>query len=235
MRTMVTVSDERARRRSAIFLALLGLGLLLVFTLIAFFVSAPTIPGRWDDAAQQALANSAEQIPAIYNASAILTRLGDKIVLIALAIAAASIVMRRDWRFGLNWLILTMSGLLAVDVVKQIVARARPPAFHVGMSPSFPSGHAGGTMLVYCMLAYLSYRGGNRIGKFASALILLPIIPVGLTRLVLGMHWLTDVFGGWIFGAGWALVGIALLELWQRRRANRPDHSANTPAKAPSP
>lgn len=228
-------SEDHARRRSALFLAGLGCGLLLVFTLIALFVSAPTTPGRWDDAAQQALANSAEQTPAIYNASAILTRLGDKIVLIALAVAAAAIVMRRDWRFGLYWLMLLMCGLFAIDVVKQIVARARPPAFHVGMSPSFPSGHAGGAMLVYCLLAYLTYRARNGMAKLASTLILLPIIPVGLTRIVLGMHWLTDVFGGWIFGAGWALVGIALLEMWQRRRANRSNHSANTPATAPSP
>jgi undecaprenyl-diphosphatase len=85
-------------------------------------------------------------------------------------------------------------------------------------SYSYPSGHAFNSAMIYLMVALLLGRHLNprtRRGLLIAAIVLTLVI--GLTRIYLGVHWPTDVIGGWLGG-----VGGALLVLWLDRRLKSP-------------
>jgi len=95
-------------------------------------------------------------------------------------------------------------------IVKQLTHRARPPA-HLAVAHyggyAFPSGHA--TLSVAVWGAVALTIGANatwprRTGLVAAAAVI--AITIGVTRLYLGAHWLTDVLAGWALGAGWLAV-----------------------------
>jgi undecaprenyl-diphosphatase len=94
------------------------------------------------------------------------------------------------------------------QTVKALTGRARPPAtvaLHHYSGFAFPSGHATLSVAVWCALAALvaaatpSWR--NKVIAWAAAFFLAAV--VGVSRLYLGAHWLTDVLGGWSLGALW--------------------------------
>src|SRR5262249_7247677 len=115
-------------------------------------------------------------------------------------------------------LILVLASLLSmvfVEVAKELVRRPRPQQVVGTWDPSrpsfaYPSGHAFNSTAVYVMVALLI---GGRRGRMAVAVAVTVAVLVGLTRLYLGVHWLTDVLGGWAGGAGWALLWV-----WLERR-----------------
>jgi undecaprenyl-diphosphatase len=83
-------------------------------------------------------------------------------------------------------------------------ARARPhltPWLDYAGDMSYPSGHAAGSMVVLLTAALLIRE--RRLHWAAVALSL----AIGMTRPMLGMHWPSDVIGGWMWGAGFALLG----------------------------
>ena len=57
--------------------------------------------------------------------------------------------------------------------------------------------------------------------RWAVAIALILSFCVGMTRPMLGVHWPSDVVGGWAFGAVWVLVMVALAERWPARRRRR--------------
>jgi undecaprenyl-diphosphatase len=104
-------------------------------------------------------------------------------------------------------------GSLAMTIAgKDLVARARPPqALAVPpfeSSPSFPSGHTlNATVLtgvaVYLVLRRIDSPRGRAVVVGAGALF---VLTMGLSRVFLGHHWLTDVVAGWALGLAWAAV-----------------------------
>lgn len=95
--------------------------------------------------------------------------------------------------------VLALAG--AVKVTKQTVARARPDPAHQVIRESggsFPSGHASGTMALGLILVAQARRRGVRwlLGIAAT----LAIVATGLSRLGLGVHYPSDVVGGWLMG-----------------------------------
>lgn len=98
-----------------------------------------------------------------------------------------------------------------------LVARPRPAlgdwATHAS-GWSFPSGHATtGAMTAGLLIAALLLRG-PRLPRLAAILIGLWGAAVGLTRVHLGVHWFSDVLGGWLFATAWlALAACAYLRL----------------------
>jgi undecaprenyl-diphosphatase len=115
------------------------------------------------------------------------------------------------------WLSVVVCGQI-ISVLKKSTDIARPPVqFQVAQirNPSFPSGHAGNTtalivsvVLVAWFAAELS-RGTKMWVTIGGAVI---VAAMGLTRLVLNVHWLSDVLAGWCIGAavGFAITGLLL-------------------------
>jgi undecaprenyl-diphosphatase len=97
------------------------------------------------------------------------------------------------------------------DTVKVLTHRARPPAAQaIGdwTGYAFPSGHATKAAAVYGMLAALlaatTSSWGRKVALWTAAVLVAGL--VGLSRLYLGAHWLTDVLGGWALGGAWLFV-----------------------------
>ncbi|MFY7866278.1 phosphatase PAP2 family protein [Roseateles sp.] len=115
-----------------------------------------------------------------------------------------------------------ISGSLAVFVMKTAFGRSRPdPAFAdmVASGLSFPSGHASISALVFLSLGALLASGRARLAErafilFAAALM---AVLIGLSRIALGVHWASDVVGGWAFGAAWAVLFVLLARKLARR------------------
>lgn len=140
-----------------------------------------------------------------------LTALGGGVVLTLVVLAAAGLLLARHQPLVAGSLALACwSGGRAVQLVKDVVARARPDLADRLVpvaSASFPSAHAANSAIVYLTLAALAAQVARdrttRRALFALALLLTGAI--GLSRVYLGVHWPSDVLAGWSFGALWAL------------------------------
>ncbi len=143
------------------------------------------------------------------------TTLGLWWVGIPVVVAAAAILLwmgrKRD---AVTALVVIASGRLLVEAQKYAIARFRPEdeAHLVPVSsPSFPSGHAANSMIVCLVLAILFF-GRTRWKRSAVAVALLLSFAIGSSRVLLGVHWPSDVIGGWSFGLLWVLVSLPLAE-----------------------
>jgi undecaprenyl-diphosphatase len=135
-----------------------------------------------------------------------------------LVAAVALIVHRRHWRAVLaGWALVVGGGQLVEQLLKHTFHRTRPPGagrYLVTTSFSYPSGHSMGSMIGYGVLAYLVLlRVRGRWARAAiTALAALVMLAVGTSRLVLGVHYFTDVVGGFAVGAMWLALSIAIME-----------------------
>ena len=121
----------------------------------------------------------------------------------------------------------SLSGYLVMVIMKAIFSRDRPPVdwrlIDVGQQ-SFPSGHAMMSMLIYGMAAIMLHRLYPQVRDHWPWLITAPILVllIGLSRVYLGVHWLSDVIFGWLFGFIWLALCIAgHLQFARRRHAAR--------------
>lgn len=119
---------------------------------------------------------------------------------------------------------MTLAGSgLTVSILKLVVHRARPGndvAYYTENSFSFPSGHSSASVALYGYMAYYFIR--KSLSKERSSKILLAtllvIFLIGLSRLYLGVHYFSDVVGGYTVGVVWLLIGIVITEAsWFRR------------------
>jgi len=142
----------------------------------------------------------------LLSTSRALTHLGDPIVVTTLAVLAAGVMaLQRRWRAAVYLLLVRAVALVIGDGLKEGIRRARPVLAHPVAHAhgfSFPSGHAVGSAALYASIAIVL---GSRV-PFAArmALALLPALVVAATRVLLGVHFPSDVVAG-LF-AGWAIA-----------------------------
>ncbi|MCV7013819.1 phosphatase PAP2 family protein [Mycolicibacterium madagascariense] len=117
--------------------------------------------------------------------------------------------------------VLIANGLAVVS--KRLVAEQRPPgsrAFQLGIAHSFPSGHVTGTLALFGIVAVVVGRAGTAAVRTALAAVAVAATSVvALSRLYLGVHWVTDVAGGLLLGGAAVLAGSMACD---RREARRP-------------
>lgn len=150
---------------------------------------------------------SAEQ-PAFRSAAQAVTLVGEwQSMLMLVAIAALWLLYQRRIRAALLFLGVTLSGRLLILLQKETVGRLRPDLEEhlvVVRSLSFPSAHTANSMIVFLSLAL--FAAPERYRTLAVVLALLGTFVIGMTRPMLGVHWPSDVIGGWCFGAMWVLL-----------------------------
>lgn len=142
-----------------------------------------------------------------------LTQLGSVGVMLPLiAAVAAWLAWRRCWRTVGYWLATAASAEAVIKVLKQTLGRSRPLAMYQGAEQySFPSGHATMSAVVLAFLAFLLTRGQSARWQVAiCAAAALYVGLVGFSRLYLGAHWMSDVFGGFSFGLAAASLSAAV-------------------------
>lgn len=149
-----------------------------------------------------------QQEPVLSSAMVWLTQLGGSAFLVPLAAAAAAwLLWRREFRSAAWMGAAILLGRLGVELLKWATDRPRPsidahPVFV--FSQAFPSGHAANSMITYLALALWTVPDRRR--RTALIIAIAMSVIVGLSRPILGVHWPTDVLGGWSFGALWILV-----------------------------
>ena len=148
------------------------------------------------------------------------TFFGDWDVLIWVGLIGAIVVgWLHGWRRATALLLVTAVGRLLVTGQKYGIQRLRPEDQEhlvTVSTPSFPSGHAAGSMIVYLSLA-LVLASGTRWKWPAVSVALALAFLIGFSRMVLGVHWPTDVVGGWAFGLLWVMLALP----WAERLATR--------------
>jgi undecaprenyl-diphosphatase len=168
-----------------------------------------------------------------YNSNAVLsiattlTLAGSPVVILPLAlIVGAILIQRRQWIFLWGWLTGLAGGAALDTALKMMFRRPRPvweTPWAVAHGWSFPSGHAMGSLVAYGMIAYLAVATRRewslRIAVIGGSSLL--ILLIGLTRLYLGVHYFSDVMGGYAAGAVWLASCISACEVARRRSRSR--------------
>lgn len=171
--------------------------------------------------AQLTLALSANVDQPTLERFALVTQLGDPMVTIGLAtLVALYLLIRRWWLHAAVWVLATGAGGILVKLLKQHFERTRPIHDHALITAdgwSFPSGHASGAVLVYGMLGYLLIRHTPRAWHIPIALITITLVTfVGFSRVILQVHYLSDVLAGFAIAGGWAALCATALEVVRR-------------------
>ena len=156
--------------------------------------------------------------PAVVSIVKAITWLGSSGVLWTLVGAAAVVLaIRRQWRLT-AYLLATAAGALVLDpVLKTLVGRLRPVVAHPiahGNGDSFPSGHALGSIVCFgaLFLVFLPAARGTWRRVFAAVIVTL-VVAIGISRLLLGVHYISDVLGAWALGITWLGVTAFAFEL----------------------
>ena len=141
-----------------------------------------------------------------------LTSLGSIIVLLIITLAIAGyLFLARKQAAAWLMLIAVFGGIALSDLLKFAFGRPRPdfisPAARV-FTTGFPSGHATMSAVTYLTIAALLARSQSSpgIGVYFIALAALLTILIGVSRIYLGVHYPTDVLGGWCIGTAWAIA-----------------------------
>ncbi len=156
-----------------------------------------------------------------------MTALGSTAVLTLLVgVVLAWLMFRRRYEIAGFVFAATGSGALLSVALKFLIGRKRPtvvPHLMAENSLSFPSGHSMGSFVVYFTLAAVLARMVERRREklFFVGLAAMLSFLIGLSRIYLGVHYPSDVLGGWAAGTVWA--GLWAMTLWwlERRRAHK--------------
>jgi len=141
-----------------------------------------------------------------------LTALGGPTVLGLIVIAIVGfLALQRRYRTAVFILITSSTGVIVGYAMKAALMRARPtvvPQLRPVADTSFPSGHAMQSAIVFLTLGALLMRiAEGRLTKlYCFSMALLLTFLVGVSRVYLGVHYPTDVLGGWIVGMLWASI-----------------------------
>ncbi|HKC02119.1 MAG TPA: phosphatase PAP2 family protein [Sphingomicrobium sp.] len=155
--------------------------------------------------------------PVLLAVARVFTALGEPTVLIGAGVVVAASLFYAGHRH-LPWALIAIVaiGRGLSELQKDWIARARPdvePHLVVVRTSSFPSGHATSSMIFYLALA-LVLTAGTRWQRPAAAGAILLSLAIGTSRVMLGVHWPSDVIGGWAFGLLWVLLTLRLAGRW---------------------
>ncbi|WP_329280628.1 phosphatase PAP2 family protein [Streptomyces sp. NBC_01451] len=130
------------------------------------------------------------------------------------------------WPLAL-WLVLACAlGTALQQGLKAAVGRARPvwpDPVDSAHYAAFPSGHAMTATVVCGLLLWLlrRYGAGRVVWRTAVTVALVSVVGVGLTRIWLGVHWPSDVLGGWLLGALVVTLAVVSYERFESARERR--------------
>lgn len=161
--------------------------------------------------------------PALTRVLWLITLMGDfRMVVVETAIAAVLLAVWGHPRRAGSVVILVSTGAVVVEWLKQLINRPRPDV-HVQMMAtpggmSFPSGHAMAGLLLFGTLALMLFasRLPKRVRVWGAIGTTLVGVIIGLSRVYLGVHYMSDVLGSWLLGTTMLATWAAAVLVWGR-------------------
>ena len=140
--------------------------------------------------------------------------LGGEVTLLVATLLLIALTWTRHRRESVLFFFALGMGFAMNFLLKFLIQRPRPlldPILHAAWY-SYPSGHAMNAFVFYGTLSYLTYHftGKTRVSIIVSAVALLLVFLIGVSRVYLGVHYPSDVVGGWIAGFWWFVTVILL-------------------------
>ena len=221
-------SSAGARQQNFSLVQTLGFGLVAILCILAFALLAGEMIEGETRPFDMALVRAAQSLiiahPWVFEVMRDLSGLGSTVVLtIFVAITVGYLALISMRASALLVAASTISGALCVSGFKVAFGRVRPDTAYaelVATTLSFPSGHATMSAVVFLTLGALVASTRplwiEKIYILCAAATMAML--VGISRIALGVHWATDVLGGWAFGSAWAIVWLFLAGFLSRRR-----------------
>lgn len=171
-----------------------------------------------DLAASRAAERATQDSGALLLAARAVTHLGEPVLLTVGAALLALVLYRTGRRRLALFVVVARVGAMVLSTgLKAIVDRARPvfdEPVATALGASFPSGHALGSAAFYAMLAVVLAPRLNRAALLLSGAALVALA-VAVTRVLLGVHYPSDVTAGLLIGWGWVALCAAVFAVWR--------------------
>jgi undecaprenyl-diphosphatase len=157
-----------------------------------------------------------------------LTALGSPALLLLFVLGVGgALLARRQYHAFVLMIVATLGARLLNVFLKEVFGRPRPdPTLHLTevRSPSFPSGHAMDSAVIYLILAALLMRlvQPRALKLYFLGLAALLTFLAGFSRVYLGVHYPSDVLAGWVAGLAWAVLCWSVANYLQRRGSVEP-------------
>lgn len=156
----------------------------------------------------------------------IITFLGSfKFLSIFAAILIIFILVNKRYSFYISMIILNLVlSALFNEGMKHIIQRSRPEILRLIEinGYSFPSGHSMVSMSFYGLIIYICYKNCKTNSKYiTTALLSILILLIGVSRIYLGVHYVSDVLGGFCLGIAWIGVFSIILDLRDKKEVSR--------------
>jgi undecaprenyl-diphosphatase len=217
-------------QRFGLRLTLFAFALVLVavpFSYLLFEVIREGPFTRFDESTANDLHRHVVGHPNVVRALDAVSLLGKPLLLGACVAVGAVFVYRHGrWRLALFLVFTAIGGGLVDSAVKIIVNRPRPvleSPLASAFGKSFPSGHAMSSTVTYGALLLVLLPALPRRGRpFAIAGTIALVASIGMSRLLLGVHYVSDVVAGYALGLAWVLGSAALFNIWRRERGAPP-------------
>ncbi|MEU8575061.1 phosphatase PAP2 family protein [Streptomyces asoensis] len=225
---VLRLRDRRRRAADRRFGArLLGAALVAAVAAVPFALLLVLVEGRWgplrrlDTGAARRLHHTAVTHPAWTDVLRFLSDwVWDPAVLrTVVALLTLWLLYRRAWRLAAWSAVTAVAGGLIGLLVKTVVERARPsledPVAHAP-GFSFPSGHAMTATTSFAVLLLVLLPLVPRAWRpLCWAFAVVSVLGVGFTRVALGVHWFSDVVGGWLLGLAVVALTAWAFEAWR--------------------
>ena len=137
---------------------------------------------------------------------------------IIVALLTAALWRWWGWGAGLAMGLTTLVSAFTSEILKSYFGRIRPdlvPHLDTINNAAYPSGHANNAAVVYILFIMLVPQARHPMWQAVAAML---ILTTGLSRIMLGVHWPTDVIGGWMLGISFALGAAAVIAYRQQLR-----------------
>ena len=159
----------------------------------------------------------------------IFTNVGGAYVLITLSILALIFLKNKKMALSIN-INLVVITILNI-ILKSIIQRPRPEGYRLidESGYSFPSGHSMISMAFYGLIIYYLWKNvkNKKIKYISVTLLTLMVLLIGISRIYLGVHYASDVLGGFIISIAYLIVFITIEKLIYRKNNKNKERRNN--------